>query len=87
MSATVILSPAAAAEVVCHEEQLRIWAHDNLMGGLATGDYLRDLSYDEGLELERMLMRELKSIIATAFDHPEARTIRRTTRAALSSRE
>lgn len=86
MSAVVILSPRAAAETVCHEEQLRIWAHDNLVGGLVLGDYLRgDLSYDDGLELERMLMRELKCVIEMAFDHPEARTIRRTTRRILSS--
>lgn len=78
MTATVILSPAAAAETVCHEEQLRIWAHDHILAALSMGDYLRDdLSYDDGIELERMLMHEIKRIIEIAFDHPEARTIRR----------
>lgn len=72
---TIILTPKVAAETVCHDEQLRIWAHD-LVGLLSMENYLRDdLSYDEGLELERAMMRELKSIIEMAFDHPEARTI------------
>lgn len=78
MSATVILNPAAAAECVCHDEQLRIWAHDELIGALALGGFLReDLSYDELIDLERTVMRELKGIITSAFDHPEAVTIRR----------
>jgi len=76
MSAVVILSPAAAAEAVCHEEQLRIWAHDDIIGALAMTDFLRDdMSYDDGIELERLIMHELKDIIASAFDHPEARTL------------
>lgn len=87
MDAVVILSPKVAADTVCHEEQLRIWAHDNLIGALAMGEYLReDLSYDERMELEHMLMRELKRVVEMAFDHPEARTIRRTRRSALSGR-
>ena len=78
MSATIILSPAAAANEVCHEEQLRIWAHDNIVGALALGDWLRDdLSYDDKIELEHTMMREIKRIIEMAFDHPEARTIKR----------
>ncbi len=79
MSETVvILSPKAAADSVCHEEQLRIWAHDNLVAALEFGGFLRDdIDYAEGVELDRTLMRELKNIIEMAFDHPEARTIRR----------
>ncbi len=77
MSATVILTPEAAADQVCHEEQLRVWAHDNIVGALALGNFLRDLSYDEVLDLDHTIMRELKSIIKMAFDHPEARTIKR----------
>ena len=77
MSATVILNPQRAAEEVCHEEQLRIWAND-LVGYLSMENFLReDISYDEGIELERAIMRELKNIIESAFDHPEARTIKR----------
>jgi hypothetical protein len=76
--ATVILNPDAAAEAVCHEEQLRIWAHDHIVGALALGEFLRDdLSYDEGMDLERTIMNELKSIISQAFNHPEAKTIKR----------
>jgi hypothetical protein len=76
MTATLILSPAAAAEAVCHEEQLRIWAHDDIIDALAMADFLRDdMSYEDGIELERLVMHELKDIIAAAFDHPEARTM------------
>ena len=76
MSATIILSPAAAAEAVAHEEQLRIWADDHIIGALALGGYLRDdLSYDEKVDLARDMMREIKGIVESAFDHPEARTI------------
>lgn len=78
MSATIILGPAAASEAVCHEEQLRIWASDDIIGALALGGYLRDdLSYDEQIDLERDMMREIKSIIEIAFNHPAAVTIRR----------
>lgn len=74
--ATVILNPTAAAEMICHEEQLRIWAHDNIISHLAMEGYLRDdLSYDDGLHIERIVMSEIKSIIGMAFDHSGARTI------------
>lgn len=77
MSATIILGPKAAADAVCHDEQLRIWAHE-IVGRLSMESYLRDdLSYDDGVEMERAVMDEVKSIIEMAFDHPEARTIRR----------
>lgn len=76
MGATVILGPAAAAETVCHDEQLRIWAEE-IVGMLSLGNYLRDLDYSEGIELHKDVARELKSIIESAFDHPEARTIKR----------
>ena len=75
--ATVILNPAAAADLVCHEEQLRIWAND-LVGLLSMENYLReDLDYSEGVEIEAAVMREIKKIVESAFDHPEAATIRR----------
>lgn len=77
MSATVILSPQAAADEVCHEEQMTVWAYD-FVGMLSLGDYLRhDLSYSEGVDLTEDVKRELRSIIKSAFDHPEARTIKR----------
>lgn len=76
MSATVILSPAAAVNAICHEEQLRIWAHDNIIDALALGDFLNeDMDYDDKITLERVIMREIKSILTMAFDHPNARTI------------
>lgn len=68
--------PAAAAETVCHEEQLRIWA-DDVISALGMEDYLKFSSYADKIEMERIVMREIKSIVESAFDHPEARTIRR----------
>jgi hypothetical protein len=74
---TVILNPAAAAEVVCHDEQLRIWAEE-IVGALSMGGYIReDASYDDAIDIQRIVMHEIKGIVEMAFDHPEARTIRR----------
>ena len=76
MAATVILNPAMAAEAVCHDEQLLIWA-DDLIGYLSMENYLRDdLDYSEGVDLQIAVKRELRRIIESAFDHPEARTIK-----------
>ena len=72
---SVTLSPAAAADSVCHEEQLVIWAGD-LVGRLSIEDYFRDLSYDEGLELTACVKDEIKRIVSAAFNHPEVRAIK-----------
>ena len=76
MSAVVILNPASAAELVCHEEQLRIWA-DDVISALGMENYLNFSSYADKVEMEQIVMREIKSIVESAFDHPEAATIRR----------
>ncbi len=76
MSAVVILNPAAAVDAVCHEEQMVIWASE-FVGMLSLNGYLRDLDYDEGADLIGDVKGELRSIIKAAFDHPEARTIKR----------
>lgn len=77
MSATIILGPKAAAESVCHDEQMVIWASD-FAGMLNMGGWLReDIDYSEGVDLQEAIKRELRSIIEMAFDHPEARTIRK----------
>jgi hypothetical protein len=77
MSATVILNPAAAADEVCHDEQMVIWAN-NFAGMLSMGGWLRDdIDYSEGADMQEAIKRELRSIIEAAFDHPEARTIKR----------
>ena len=76
---SVILLPTKAMEEVCHEEQLRIWADDHIIGALAQEGYFRDdLSYDDKIDIERIVMREIKSIVESAFDHPSAMTILRT---------
>lgn len=85
MSATVILGPRAAADEVCHDEQLRIWADDHIIGALAVGGWLRDdLSYDDKVDLAEAMMREIRGIVEAAFDHPEARTIKRKSHGSLS---
>lgn len=72
----VILCPRAAAETVCHDEQLRIWA-DEVISALGMGDYLKFSSYADKVDMEAIVMQELKSIIESALDHPEAVTILR----------
>lgn len=72
----IILTPAAAVQAVAHDEQLRIWAEE-VVGVLSVNGYLRDLDYAEGVELHADVAREIKSILESAFDHPEARTIKR----------
>lgn len=77
MSATIILSPTAAADEICHDEQMVVWASD-FVGMLSMGDWLREnIDYSDSLELQEAVKRELQSIIKMAFDHPEARTIKR----------
>ena len=76
-TAVVILAPQAAVEAVCHEEQMVVWASD-LVGMLSMGGWLRDdIDYGEGVDLDLAVRRELRSIIGMAFDHPEAKTIKR----------
>ncbi len=77
MSATIILTPARAAEEVCHDEQMTIWSSE-IVGMLSMYGWLRDdLTYQDGVEMDGAVRRELRSIIEAAFDHPEARTIKR----------
>ena len=58
------------AERVCHEEQLRVWASD-LIGALSMDNYIHDdMSYDDVLDLERVVMREIKSVVVSALRHP-----------------
>ena len=73
--ATVTLLPSAAVDRICHAEQMVIWSGD-LAGALNLAGFLRDdMSYDDGVDLLRCLEREIRSIIRTALDHPEARTV------------
>lgn len=74
----VILLPAAAVEEVCHEEQLRIWAHE-VVCALGMENFLNISSYADSVDIEEIVKREIKSIIEAAFDHPAATTIRRRT--------
>ena len=77
MGAVVIHNPASAAEIVCHEEQLRIWADDMISAIGMQGDFLKDRTYCDLVDLGQIVQREIKSIVESAFDHPEAVTIRR----------
>ena len=72
---SVTLLPTAAVDRICHDEQMVIWSGD-VAGALSLGDFLRsDLSYDEVLDLHKVIQRELRSVIRMALDHPEARTV------------
>lgn len=71
----VILTPQVAADEVCHPEQLRIWGNDLVS---ALDHYLRkDLDYSDYVDLAALAEREIKRIVKSAFDHPEAQTIKR----------
>lgn len=68
----VILTPALAAAAVCHDEQMVVWANDMVAG---LGEWLReDIDYSD---VQLAVTVELRRIIEAAFDHPEAKTIRR----------
>lgn len=64
------------AQAVCHEEQMTVWSGD-LAGALGANGYLRDLSYDEVVELHQTIQLELQRIIASAMQHPEASRVLR----------
>lgn len=56
---------------------MTVWASD-FVGMLGLGGWLReDIDYAEGVDLDEAVKRELRSIIGMAFDHPEAKTIKR----------
>lgn len=72
MAAIILTHPARAAEAVCHDEQMVIWAGD-FTEMLSVGGWLRDdLSYDDGLDLQAAITRQLRSVVSAAFTHPEA---------------
>lgn len=73
---SVILLPTRAMEEVCHEEQLRIWAHE-VVCALGMENYLNISSYADSVDIEEIVKREIKSIIEAAFNHPAAVTIQR----------
>jgi hypothetical protein len=75
--ASITLTPTQAVEAVAHDEQMTVWAAD-FIGMLSLGDYLSDdLDYERQLDLSNDVKRELRRILFAAFDHPEARTIKR----------
>jgi hypothetical protein len=60
-----------AADRVCHEEQMTVWS-DDIAGRLSMGNYLRDdLSYDDVVSLRAEVADEIRSIVKSAFSHPE----------------
>lgn len=72
MTAVLLTHPAKAAELVCHDEQLRIWA-DDVVGLMSMEGWLKDdLSYGDGVDLVNAIKRELKKVVESAFTHPEA---------------
>lgn len=59
------------SEKVCHADQLTIWS-DEVVGALSMGGFIRDgMSYDDKVEIHRIVADEVKQIVASAFSHPE----------------
>lgn len=70
--ALLLRHPAKAAQAVCHEDQLVEWSSE-MMGRLSMGGWLRnDMSYDDGIEMDRAIRDEIRCIVESAFTHPEA---------------
>lgn len=80
MSAQLFLTPRAAAELACHDEQLAVWARDLITRLASQGFVSAELTGPDIDDLHATARTELKRIIAQAFDHPECRTIRVKTR-------
>lgn len=75
MGSKVTLLPSVAVERVAHDEQLTIWAND-LIGTLGVHDFLStELTGGDIGDLHAVLKREIKGIVGSAFDHPEAQTV------------
>lgn len=73
--ATVTLLPSAAVDRICHDEQMTIWSGD-FIGALSLAGSLKDdLSYDDIVDLHEVVKREIRSIVSSALNHPEARTV------------
>jgi hypothetical protein len=67
-------SASELANRVCHEEQLMIWAGE-ITGSLSAGGYLReDFSYEDILDAGAMVANCIRSIVESAFGHPELKT-------------
>lgn len=73
-------SPAAqkqakAVDRVCHPEQLQVWATD-LAAQLDFDGFLRDdFDFDDTVYLHRVLKREIKKIVTSAFEHLELEVV------------
>lgn len=64
-----------AAERVCHEEQMTAWTSE-VVGSLSMGGYLRDdTTYEDVLGIHAALARNIRSIVESAFTHPELSTL------------
>ncbi|GAB6842319.1 hypothetical protein HNR00_003528 [Methylorubrum rhodinum] len=65
---------AGASELaarVCHEEQMTFWSGE-IMGTLSIGGYLReDWSYEDTISASGAVAADIRSIVESAFDHPE----------------
>ena len=69
----VTLLPEQAADRVGHDEQIQVWAHE-IAVSLGMADYLSLETYDSIIDVERIIQDELRDILRTAFNHPEAVT-------------
>ena len=76
----VILHPAKAAELICHDDQMVIWTGE-MAGALNLAGFIReDMEYHDVVDLHEVIKQELLRIVKSAITHPEAATIRRPAR-------
>lgn len=62
---SVRLSPQMVARLVCHDDQLEVWADDMID---AVADWLEIETYDDKVALARAVKREIKQIVEAAFE-------------------
>ena len=59
------------ADLVCHDDQMTIWC-DEVLGTLSINGFLRDdMTCDDLVDLRWHIKQEIKSVVASAFAHPE----------------
>lgn len=58
-------SPEMEAELVCHDDQLQIWA-DEVIDALA--DWIEVEDYDAKVQMSRRAKKTIRDIVQTAFE-------------------
>lgn len=60
------------ADIVCHDEQMTIWADDFAMAlAMQTNCLSSDMSYEDKIDMFNVLKAEIRRVIEHALTHPE----------------